>query len=104
MIFCNFKHLIGKKIIKISDNDYRFNFISTFLKLETYSENFLLSFNNFQTKDIDCNPMQLLGIIGKIIRDVFIVEKENELDLHIITDQECILNIKKTNKINIYIE
>ena len=104
MIHCNLKHLIGKTIVKITDNDYIFNFHYVFLQLETYSERFDLCYNKYSSTNLTVlNPLQLIGIIGKPIKDIFIKEKDYGIDLHIITDIEYILNIKNIKNINIYI-
>ena len=104
MINCNLKHLIGKTIVKITDNDYIFNFHSVFLQLETYSERFDLCYDNFiNRKRAIFNPIQLMGIIGKPIKDVFVKDKDYGIDLHIITDTEYVLNIKNIKNVNIYI-
>lgn len=104
MIHCDLKHLIGKTIIKITDNDYIFSFHSVFLQLETYSERFDLCYNHFESEGkIKFNPLQLLGITGKPIKDIFIKEKNYGIDLHIITDSEYVLNIENIKNINIYI-
>ena len=104
MILCDFKHLIGKKIVRISEEEYKFNFASSFLNLETYSEKFVLSYNSFETDKILINPLSLIGIIGQTIKDVFMINKEKEVELHIITNTENILTVKNVGKIMIHIE